>query len=72
MAGNHAKYQKLIDLCQKLPPTPTAVAYPCDDVSLEGATGAAKLGLISGIKSCSETSRKFPPRRCDRPFVSSH
>ncbi len=45
----HAKYQKLIDFCKALPPTPTAVAHPCDETSLRGALDAAKLGLIAPI-----------------------
>ncbi len=40
MAGKHEK---------TLPPTPTAVAHPCDDSSLEGALGAAQMGLIAPI-----------------------
>jgi len=42
----HEKYQRLIDFCKSLPPTPTAVAHPCDESSLRGAVDAAKLGLI--------------------------
>jgi phosphate acetyltransferase len=49
MKSKHAKYQRLIDRCKKLPPTPTAVAHPCDQSSLEGAADAAKLGLIAPI-----------------------
>ena len=49
MKTRHARYQKLIDRCKKLPPTPTAVAHPCDQSSLEGAVDAAKLGLIAPI-----------------------
>jgi len=45
----HEKYQRLIDYCKTLPPTPTAVAHPCDPSSLEGALQAAKLGLIVPI-----------------------
>jgi phosphate acetyltransferase len=45
----HEKYQRLIDFCQALPPTPTAVAHPCDESSLQGAVDAAKLGLIAPI-----------------------
>src|SRR5512139_681437 len=45
----HEKYQRLIDFCQALPPTPTAVAHPCDESSLAGAVDAAKLGLIAPI-----------------------
>jgi len=47
MAREHVKYQRLIDFCQTLPPTPTAVAHPCDETSLEGAVEAAKMGLIA-------------------------
>jgi phosphate acetyltransferase len=43
----HEKYQRLLDFCKTLPPTPTAVAHPCDQTSLEGAVDAAKLGLIA-------------------------
>src|SRR5512133_884520 len=45
----HEKYQRLIDFCQALPPTPTAVAHPCDESSLRGAVDAARLGLIAPI-----------------------
>jgi len=45
----HEKYQRLLDFCRSLPPTPTAVAHPCDQSSLEGAVDAARLGLISPI-----------------------
>ncbi len=45
----HEKYQRLLDFCKSLPPTPTAVAHPCDESSLRGAVDAAKLGLIAPI-----------------------
>jgi len=45
----HEKYQRLIDYCKTLPPTPTAVAHPCDQSSLEGAVEAARMGLIAPI-----------------------
>jgi phosphate acetyltransferase len=45
----HEKYQRLLDFCKSLPPTPTAVAHPCDESSLQGAVDAAKLGLIAPI-----------------------
>jgi phosphate acetyltransferase len=48
-ATKHAKYRKLIDFCKAFEPTPTAVAHPCDQASLEGAMEAAKLGLIKPI-----------------------
>jgi phosphate acetyltransferase len=47
--NRHEKYQRLIDACRALPPTPTAVAHPCDASSLEGACEAARLGLIAPI-----------------------
>ena len=47
--NNHAKYQRLLDACKGLPPTPTAVVHPCDEASIEGAVGAARLGLITPI-----------------------
>ena len=49
MNNNHAKYQRLLDACRGLPPMPTAVVHPCDEAAIEGAIGAAKLGLISPI-----------------------
>ncbi len=49
MQREHVKYQRLIDVCKTLPPTPTAVAHPCDESSLRGAVDAAKLGLIAPI-----------------------
>jgi len=45
----HARYEQLMARCKGLPPTPTAVAYPFDQSSLEGALEAAKLGLIAPI-----------------------
>jgi phosphate acetyltransferase len=38
-----------MDRCKGLAPTPTAVAHPCDQSSLEGALEAAKAGLITPI-----------------------
>ena len=49
MERKHDKYQRLIDVCKTLAPTPTAVAHPCDESSLRGAVDAAKLGLIAPI-----------------------
>jgi phosphate acetyltransferase len=45
----HAGYQLLLDRCRTLPPTPTAVAHPCDENSLQAAVDAAKAGLIAPI-----------------------
>ena len=49
MERTHEKYQRLLDFCRALPPTPTAVAHPCDESSLRGAIDAARLGLIAPI-----------------------
>jgi len=46
MQPMHEKYDRLIDRCKALPPTPTAVAHPCDESSLRGAIDAARAGLI--------------------------
>ena len=43
----HERYQRLLDSCRSLAPTPTAVVHPCDQSSLEGAIAAARLGLIA-------------------------
>jgi phosphate acetyltransferase len=45
----HARYERLMARCKALPPTPTAVAHPCDESSLRGAVDAAKAGLITPI-----------------------
>jgi phosphate acetyltransferase len=45
----HDKYLRLIDAAQKLPPVVTAVAHPCDEVSLGGAVEAHRLRLIEPI-----------------------
>ena len=47
MSRRHEKYERLIEYCKTLAPTPTAVAYPCDQSSLAGAVDAARLGLIA-------------------------
>ena len=49
MEAKHRKYQRLLDFCKSLPPTPTAVAHPCDESSLRGAVEAGQLGLITPI-----------------------
>ena len=49
MEPRHEKYERLIARCKALPPTPTAVAHPCDESSLRGAVDAAKAGLIAPI-----------------------
>ncbi len=46
---SHVKYELLLRAAQRLPPVSTAVAHPCDDVSLEAAVEAAKQRLIAPI-----------------------
>ena len=65
MNGNHEKYQRLIDYCKTLPPTPTAVAHPCDQSSLEGAVNAAKQGLIQPILVGPRERIEAVARQCD-------
>ena len=45
----HEKFQRLVATAQRLQPITTAVAHPCDEVSLEGAVEAARLKLIVPI-----------------------
>ena len=45
----HDKYDRLIAVASKHPPMATAVAHPCDEVSLESAVEAARLGLLKPI-----------------------
>ncbi|MFM0739372.1 phosphate acetyltransferase [Paraburkholderia xenovorans] len=49
MAASHTHYRRLIDFAATLPPTPTAIAHPCDAGTLEAAVEAARLGLIAPI-----------------------
>jgi phosphate acetyltransferase len=48
-ARPHAKYDHLIEVAGKHPAMATAVAHPCDAVSLESAVEAARLGLLKPI-----------------------
>src|SRR6516164_9602804 len=43
------RYERLLLHAQALPPVVTAVAHPCDEVSLKGAVEAARLKLIVPI-----------------------
>ena len=45
----HEKYQRLIDAAKAAGPVSTAVAHPCDEVSLKGAIEATRLRLIDPI-----------------------
>ncbi|MCB6184387.1 bifunctional enoyl-CoA hydratase/phosphate acetyltransferase [Leeia sp. TBRC 13508] len=46
---NSPRYRDLMEQAKKLPPVITAVAHPCDDVSLTGALEAMEAGLIQPI-----------------------
>ena len=46
---SHTKYDRLIECARQHPPMATAVVHPCDDVSLESAVEAARLGLLKPI-----------------------
>src|SRR5215471_2726285 len=43
------RYDRLVRAAQRLPPVTTAVAHPCDQISIEGVVEAAKLGLIAPV-----------------------
>ena len=43
------RYDRLVRAAQTLPPVTTAVAHPCDRISIEGVAEAARLGLIAPI-----------------------
>lgn len=45
----HQKYEALICACHALAPVRTAVAHPCDETSLRGATEAAAAKIIKPI-----------------------
>jgi len=48
-ARRHEKYERLIKAAQALPAVSIAVAHPCDEVSLESAVEAARLGIVKPI-----------------------
>jgi phosphate acetyltransferase len=43
------RYGRLLSAAQTLPPVKTAVAHPCDQISIEWVVEAARLGLIDPI-----------------------
>lgn len=45
----HEKYRRLIEAAVAAGPVSTAVAHPCDEVSLKGAVEAARLHLIDPV-----------------------
>src|SRR6185503_4997753 len=76
MERTHEKYQRLLDFCKQLSPTPTAVAHPCDESSLRGAADAAKLGLIAPILvgprgRIEEVAKKYDIDIRDIPIVDA-
>jgi phosphate acetyltransferase len=48
-AKAHVRYERLLAAARELPPIPTAVVHPCDDVSLSSALEGAQMGLIEPI-----------------------
>ena len=48
-APQHAKFERLVQVAQKHSPATTAIAHPCDQVSLESAVEARKMKLIEPI-----------------------
>jgi phosphate acetyltransferase len=49
MEHKREKYERLIAVAATLPPTPTAVAHPCDHDSLSAVVEAARMKLIAPI-----------------------
>jgi phosphate acetyltransferase len=47
--ARHDKYERLVEAARKQPRVVTAIAHPCDEVSLESAVEAARLGIITPI-----------------------
>jgi phosphate acetyltransferase len=45
----HAKFKRLVEQAQRHSPAITAIAHPCDKVSLESAVEARKMGLITPV-----------------------
>jgi phosphate acetyltransferase len=48
-SNGRERYERLLRAAQSLPPVTTAVAHPCDQISLKGVVEAAGLGLIAPI-----------------------
>jgi len=74
--GAHEKYERLVAFSKTLPPTPTAVAHPCDQTSLEGVADAARMGLIAPIlvgpkKRIEAIARKHRIDISDLPIVDA-
>ena len=72
----HDKYLRLIDAAQKLPPVITAIAHPCDEVSLGGAVEARKMRLIEPIlvgppERVKEVAARYQIDIADIPLIAS-
>jgi phosphotransacetylase len=48
-ATGTGKYEQLIERTRSIPAIPTAVAHPCDEVSLGAAVEAGRLGIITPL-----------------------
>ena len=46
---HHEKYERVVAAARGLPAVPTAIAHPCDEVSLQSAIEAARIKLIEPI-----------------------
>ena len=46
---HHEKYERVVTAARGLPPVRTAIAHPCDDVSLQSVIEAARIKLIEPI-----------------------
>jgi phosphate acetyltransferase len=62
---NHEKFHRLIERVQGQPPVVTAVAHPCDEVSLESAVEAARLKLIVPVLVGPETRIREVAKRAN-------
>ena len=43
------KYERVLARCKDVPPITTAIAHPCDDVSVSAAIDAARAGILQPI-----------------------
>ena len=46
---DHDKYERVVAAASALAAVPTAIAHPCDDVSIQSAIEAARIKLIEPI-----------------------
>jgi len=65
------RYERLLLHAQALPPVTTAVAHPCDEISLKGAVEAARLGLIAPILVGPPTAFALSPSVRDSTYRAS-